>query len=265
MAELPGPEIEARALLIGERLDLKALEAADRLAAAPLALPIGQRGCAVLFRYGVVVLFGVSAPQEAEVLARLRPHVQGPLDPPELETLAVRLDPETGDTIDQGVLRVRDARIERLQVIADILAKSVVLAQYESRIAASFDRTEPLALRLEREGRGAQQSRELIRDVGSGLLALYRMVGRVEVGEKPELLWEHPELERMYLRLKDEYELKERQLALERKLDLISRTAQTQLELLQARRSLRVEWYIVILIVVEILLTLYELFIRAPH
>ena len=233
--------------------------------AAPLALPVGERGCAVLFRYGVVVLFNVAPLDEAETLARLRPYIQTPHEPPELETLAVRVDPETKDGIEQGVLLVRETRIERLQVIADILAKSVVLAQYESRIASTFDRTEPLALRLEREGRGGQHARELIRDVGSSLLSLYRMVGRVEVGEKPELLWEHPELELMYLRLEDEYELKERQLALERKLDLISRTAQTQLELLQTRRSLRVEWYIVILIVVEILLTLYELFIRTPH
>jgi len=48
-------------------------------------------------------------------------------------------------------------------------------------------------------------------------------------------------------------------LALERKLDLISRTAETLLGLLQDKRTLRVEWYIVILIVVEIVLYVYEL------
>jgi len=48
--------------------------------------------------------------------------------------------------------------------------------------------------------------------------------------------------------------------ALESKLRLISRTAETALQVLQDRRALRVEWYIVILILVEILLTVYELF-----
>jgi uncharacterized Rmd1/YagE family protein len=48
-------------------------------------------------------------------------------------------------------------------------------------------------------------------------------------------------------------------MALERKLELVSRTAETLLDLLQDKRTLRVEWYIVILIVVEIVLTLYEL------
>ncbi len=86
------------------------------------------------------------------------------------------------------------------------------------------------------------------------------MVARVEVSEKPEILWDHPELERIYLRLQDEYEVRERHLALERKLDLIARTVETLLDLLQHDRSLRVEWYIVILIVVEIFLTLYAMF-----
>lgn len=59
----------------------------------------------------------------------------------------------------------------------------------------------------------------------SRLLPALPTVGRVEVDEKPETLWERPDLERFYVRLEDEYELKERHLALERKLELISRTA----------------------------------------
>jgi uncharacterized Rmd1/YagE family protein len=88
------------------------------------------------------------------------------------------------------------------------------------------------------------------------------MVGIVEVGEKPDPLWERPDLERLYLRLEDEYELRERLLALERKLALVSHTAETALELMQHDSSHRVEWYIVALIVVEILLSVYELWIK---
>jgi hypothetical protein len=52
---------------------------------------------------------------------------------------------------------------------------------------------------------------------------------------------------------------------LNRKLELVSRTVETALGLLQARRSHRVEWYIVILIVFEILLTLYQLIFLGGH
>ena len=84
------------------------------------------------------------------------------------------------------------------------------------------------------------------------------MTGRVEIGEKPDVLWDFPEFERLHLRLGDEFDLSERQTALERKIALISRTAETLLTILQNQRTLRVEWYIVILIVVEIAITLIE-------
>ncbi len=61
------------------------------------------------------------------------------------------------------------------------------------------------------------------------------------------------------------FRILERYTALNRKLELVSRTVETALGLLQARRSLRVEWYIVILIVFEILLTLYQLIFLGGH
>ncbi len=66
----------------------------------------------------------------------------------------------------------------------------------------------------------------------------------------------------LVIRLQNEYELKERHLDLERKLSLIAQTAETLLDILRNERSLRVEWYIVILIILEILLTLYQMIFR---
>jgi uncharacterized Rmd1/YagE family protein len=83
------------------------------------------------------------------------------------------------------------------------------------------------------------------------------MVGRAEIGDKPELLWEHPELERLNAVLEDEFEIHERLAALDRKLELVARTERTLVDLISTRHALRVEWYIVALIVFEILLTLY--------
>jgi uncharacterized Rmd1/YagE family protein len=112
-----------------------------------------------------------------------------------------------------------------------------MLAHYEFRIAAAFDRIEPLAAALRKKGRTGARSRELLHHIGNVLEMQHKMVGRVETGEKPELLWEHPELERLYMRLADEYELRERDRALDRKLDVISRTVETLLGLVQTRSS----------------------------
>jgi uncharacterized Rmd1/YagE family protein len=125
------------------------------------------------------------------------------------------------------------------------------------QIAKAFDLIEPLAATLRNKGRTGARGRELLRHIGNVLAIQHKMVGRVETGEKPELLWEYPGLERLYVRLADEYELRDRDRALDRKLDVISRTVETLLELVQTRSSLRVEWYIVLLIVAELILAGY--------
>ena len=103
-------------------------------------------------------------------------------------------------------------------------------------------------------------ARELLAHLGSALSIEQQMVGRVQIDDTPEVLWDRPDLERLFARLRDEFEILERFTALNRKLELVARTVETALGLIQARRSLRVEWYVVILIVFEIILTLCQMF-----
>jgi len=248
-------------VLLGERVDLKGFEAAQRLATNPLVIPAGEGQYVALFRYGAVVLFGINPLEELKVLEQLAPLVGQPYAKRETEDVRVRVDPATEERIAGGEVVLQEATVERLQVIADVLAKSIVLAYYEATLAGVFDAVEPFAARLRQGGRNIPKGRDLLRYVGDTLLIQHKMVGRVEVGEKPEVVWDQPELGRLFARLEDEYELAERRLALERKLELISRTVGTLIDLLQNRRSLRVEYYIVVLIVIEIALTLYPLFV----
>jgi uncharacterized Rmd1/YagE family protein len=253
--------VSVRALFLGGRLDIKPLERTDNLATLPLVVNAGERGYAVLFRYGAVVLFGLNEVEEFSFLSYLAPLVFEPFAAPETESAVLKLDQVAGK-VDNGVIWLREFAIDQFQIVADVLAKSVVLAHYEMGTAKVFDQIEPFAEGLQRTTRDERWGKELLRQLGRALSIQHKIVGRVEIIDKPELLWDAPDLERIYLRLENEYEIRERQVALERKLDLISRTAETALDLLQHNTGLRVEWYVVILIVVEIMLSLYELFLK---
>jgi required for meiotic nuclear division protein 1 len=254
--------ITIRSRFVGERLNLKALETSDSLSSSPLVIRAGNDGCAVLFRYGVAVLFNLTSIEEERFLKRLQPFISEPAQTEVLEQIEVAFESDTKERIERNVLWLRDRSIERLQVVADIFAKSVILEYYENQISSLFERIRPFADAIQNQGARRPKDQELLRQIGGTLLIQHKMVGIVEVGEKPDPLWERPDLERLYLRLEDEYELRERLLALERKLSLVSRTAETALELMQHDSSHRVEWYIVALIVVEILLSVYELWIK---
>jgi len=132
-------------------------------------------------------------------------------------------------------------------------------------VAAVFDVIEPFAHELSERGRTPRQSKRILQLIGSALLVQQRVAGRVAIAEKPDVLWEKPELDRLYARLEDEYELKERLDTLERKLSAISATANALTDIIDTRRSLRLEWAIVLLIVIEVVIGISQIIYAGFH
>ena len=259
MAESIHP-LTARAWFIGSRIELRELSRGSTVALGPLTMLIGQHGYSMIFRFGVVAMFGLSEAEEAEILASLKDSVHNRYERPECESAEIFINANASERLDaDGRINLREASVGRLQVVAHVLAKSCVLSYYENSVAEVFDRIERLAERLCRGQSPAGGKNEILGEIGNALLIQARTVGRVEITEKPEIVWDDMELDRLYERLATEYELRDRDLALARKLDLISRTAETYLDLVNNRQALRVEWYIVILIVLEIVLSLWQI------
>jgi required for meiotic nuclear division protein 1 len=147
-------------------------------------------------------------------------------------------------------------------LIAEALAKSVVLARDEREVAEVFDVIEPLARQLASTGRTPVGRRGMLKHIGNALLVQHRVSGRAAVAEKPDVLWDRPGLERLYAKLDDEYELQERASALNRKLTVIADTAQALTDLIDTKRSHRLEEIIIVLIVLEIAFTVFEILTR---
>ncbi len=256
---LAGKEsFKVRALFVAERLDLKAMETTSRLASLPIVLSVRGSGCVVLFRFGVIVLFDVDPMDEVSYLESLKPFLFEPFPTPEKEEVLVKVDPDADEGVQSDIIKIKDNSVEIVQTIAEVMSRSAVLNHYEAKVAKTFDAIEPLAARLRNQGTANQTAKRLLEHLGDILQSQHTMVARVEVTEKPEVLWDHPKLERLFLRLMAEYEIEERHHAIERKLDLISRTTETVLDLLRTHQSHRLEWYIIGLIVFEILISLYD-------
>ncbi|WP_019830892.1 RMD1 family protein [Sphingomonas sp. PR090111-T3T-6A] len=246
---------DVRALLLGTRIDTRNL----RQFVEPETLTLSGIGAAYVFRYGVLVLFGASSEIEAELIARLSDHVIEPVSSPEIETAWIEIRPGGEELVSaDGHIRLREATPERLLLTATVLARSVVLARDESRIAEAFDRIEPLVNELRTQGRAGLPIRRVMQHIGDVLSTQHRVVGRAQIGEKPDLLWDHPELDRLYGRLEAEFELGDRARAIERKLEVIGDAADVLLDLVQDKRSYRLEIAVILLIAFEVVLNLFE-------
>jgi uncharacterized Rmd1/YagE family protein len=251
--------ITAHAVLLADRLTVDRSHQPGVVSAAPFCYRAGS-GYVVIFRYGAVVLVGLTDAQEKTVLSQLMAEatVPAPVDEERL-VIALRPDEEEGVT-DTGRLQVRDVTQAHVLVLADILAKSVALARYEREIGQVFDTIEPAANTLAVEGRIPSARRSLLKLIGSALLAQHRVSGRIAFAEKPDALWDHPELERFYARLEDEYEIVERGTLLNGKVGVIATAAETFTDLVDTARSARLELLIVVLILAEIVIGAVTMF-----
>jgi required for meiotic nuclear division protein 1 len=258
-------QVTAHALQLGDRINTAGFEG-QIISNTPLAVRVGGSGLAVVFRYGVAVLVGLTAEEEHEFLERLRSRTFGAITPREEEWAKIEIARESEEPIPAGgPILVRELSLERLLVVSDALAKSVVLGRAEREVTNVFDVIEPFARDLATSGKASKSRTELLKLMGEALLVQHRVSGRVAVGEKPDVLWDRPDLERLYARLEDEYELREREEILNRKLTVIADTASTLADIVDAKRSLRLEIIVVILIAFEVVIACYDLFLRGRH
>lgn len=254
--------IPARALLLGERLDHRGLPREGTSTIDPVSLATPEGKPVFAFRWGAVVFIGADAAQEAAVLAMLKPRITNPLAKPIEEIAQIRAGAEQDGVDPDGVIRLVDLSVPRLAVVADSLAKSAALAHQEALLAEAMDGLDPIVTALRTEGRLSASTRALHRHIGYGLAARSRTTARVEAADKPELLWDHPELERLHARLADEYELEERCAALDRKLTLIGDTTEGVLSLIHGRRALGLEMAVVVLVGIEVVFTIWDYIVK---
>jgi uncharacterized Rmd1/YagE family protein len=259
---MPEPAtLTARALQLGERIDLKGLEREDAFSKSPLAFKTGSGGIAVLFKSGTAVFTGLNPVEEDELVRSLAPRITGPLAEHETETAKLILKAEEEELVGPtGALQLRAFDHNRLLLVAAALGMSASLSWDEKRIAQAFDRISPVAESLKQRKLPGGARSAILEQIGEALSIQHRLAGRADLDDKPDVLWDHPALERFWVKLVDEYDLTQRSRALGRKLDVIRETADTLTELMSTRTSHRLEWYIIALIMIEIVLGLYDRF-----
>jgi uncharacterized Rmd1/YagE family protein len=240
--------------LVREGIDLTRVKVPP-IARAPLTIEL-DGGIAVLYRYGGVVFFGVGEEARKAFLAGIGGSEAVPDERGEEAELRRGAAGEVEGIDAAGGIVFERFDLPRLRLAAEVLARSAVLSFYEAHLANVLRDIEPPIARLRLEGRLPGSTRALLRSVGEVLQTEIRMIGRAEISEKPEFVWEMPEFDRLYMKLSEEFELIDRDRALSRKLDLVMRSVSVLIDALSARRSLHVEWAIFALILVEIVMAL---------
>jgi hypothetical protein len=87
----------ARALQLGERIDLKGLERSDQFSSNPLAFRLRGGGTVALFRFGAAVFIGLNPLEEDGIINGLKGRLIDPLTERETETAQIVLKADGED------------------------------------------------------------------------------------------------------------------------------------------------------------------------
>ena len=242
----------ARARALGGRIDTR--RAGEDAQLRALA---AHCGLSVVFRYGAVVSFGCSEAAAEALDSALMPYVTDAASPKEIESALITVRADTSDRIGtDGQIRLEDASDERLMLVAIVLARNVVLSRHEESVSEAFERIAPLVSELHDQGRTRLPIKSAMQLLGRVLAARHRVTGSVQADERPDVLWDHPELDRLYARLDAEYELGERAEVLEHKFQTLGEFTEVLLDIVRDKRTFRLELAVIGLIAFEIVLSL---------
>jgi uncharacterized Rmd1/YagE family protein len=214
-------------------------------------------GTVFIYPFGAVVFFDVAPEVRASELRRLSLARPGLTKAQVLnEELSVRETPNARPDIDNAVLLVDSLTFERASVIAHSVAQSAAMDYYESIVDQMFVTTDKLGEELEKAGTMPMRTRHLHKFIGATVGTRSEVLSVLHLLDKPDAAWDDPGADRIYEKLRVEFDLVDRYQSLELKLRAVQDTLEVITDVARDRRLFLLEAAVVLLIVLEIVLSL---------
>ena len=144
-------------------------------------------------------------------------------------------------------------------IISVVLAKSVALERIEDNIDRILDDIEDIIDFMEK-GQFKIKDSKMAKLASQILKFKYYTISYIMLLDKPDITWENMELENLYLKMSELFELNERYEMIKHKTEMLLDVTDIFTGLTYYNREIKLEWMIVILIIIEILLSLFQLF-----
>ncbi|RNC71410.1 MAG: RMD1 family protein [Desulfuromonadales bacterium] len=143
-------------------------------------------------------------------------------------------------------------------IVCFVIAKSVALERIEERVDQVLDEMENVIALLD-QGKLGLSDKGLAKLAAGVLTYKYQSIASIMVLDKPEITWENPEADRLYLTMANLFELNQRYNEIKHKGETLLDITEVFTSLSHARRASRLEWIIIILIFIEIVIYVFEI------
>lgn len=206
------------------------------------------------FSFGTAVFWGFKQEEEKKFLSVVKPFAKEPIGRYELDEFSFAYGSKMAIVEDEILLPKKDFLIKL--AISYALVQSVKLTVFESAIEKTIENSKQIPKNLADRGRISLSRKQTSRKIGQLYLERNYINLHSDILDIPEFFWDHAELEPFYRKTIHYLDVTKRVDLLNRRLTLLHELFEILGNELNHRHSSRLEWTIIILILIEIALAI---------
>ncbi len=204
-----------------------------------------------LFQYGVVSFFNMTSNEIKDTLEQIKPFCTN--------YFAEKLSESVGVVVESKTMKVKfDAIIipkvdeEMIRLVMLNTSQSVALNRYSEITEELLKETNEHTLYLEKKGKLDISGHKLKRFIGKILNIKNRISENLYIFDSPDITWENEQLNKLNQDLKQAFDLKDRYRLIHDRIEIIKENLELFKDIMDHKESSRLEWIIIILIVIEV-------------
>jgi len=211
----------------------------------------------IIYDFGSVVTLDFDEKETDELIKKLKKISSKLVETPIIEKYTITVDPDIKKAIVkfEGVV-LKSFDQEKFEIISRVLAQSVGLEYHEILVDKELGEIGKINEYITRFGKLRTSHKNVIKMIGDTSSILQRSLLKMAVLDKPLLTWEYKEMESLFERLRNMFELGTRFNNLKFKIDYIDTRLSQSLDILRSRTEQRLELIIILLIALEVIIYL---------
>ena len=152
--------------------------------------------------------------------------------------------------------------VETKIALSSAIAQNIKLMQYEEQISSSIEKSSSIPKTLASTGKIQLSRKQISKKIGELFMVKSRINLHYDLLDTPEFFWDYPEYEIYYEKLSKYLDIKQRIDVLNKKVEVVQELLDMLSHEQNHRYSSFLEWIIIILIGVEIVMSVWEHFIK---
>lgn len=211
-----------------------------------------------VFDYGVVVFGNYDALAKSQFVDYIKNYATTKVDLNLFEEYRIKLEENSSQSLvkdDFVTVPYIDAAIVGIVMLN--IGQSVALEYYEVLTGELISSSKHYIVELEKNGKLSISKTNLLKYIGKVLNVKNSIVDNLYILDDPNLVWDNEELNLLNRRLKLNFDINPRFKDLDYRLQIVENNLTLFTDVLNVRESTRLEWVIIILIVLEIIIALF--------